>query len=553
MLEELFFEIGIVLVIAAGLSMMLYRLRQPLIVAYIITGILVGPGLLALTRSTEVFDVMSEIGVAFLLFTVGLGLNWQNVKDVGGIAFVTGVGQVLFTSVVGFFVGTLIGFDPITSLYLGVAFAFSSTIIIIKLLMDKEDLDTLYGRISVGFLLVQDFIAMLILLGLNAVGSGADIKTVFFSIGFKALLLIPALWLVSTKILPPVLKYVARSQELLFIFSVAWCFLVAELLVFAGFGVELGALMAGITLSSSVYYRQINARIRPLRDFFLIMFFIVLGTRLGLDQLSTTIIPAILFSVFVLIGNPLLMMFIMRSLGYHPRTGFLCGTTVAQISEFSFIVIITGISIGHLDDSVLALATAVGIITITGSSYLIAHNETIFQKIQPVFRWLEPKTSLASEHPPLYSVSNTILFGFHRTGAELLSTIKQWKQSYVIVDFDPATIRQLAEAGEPCVYGDAGDERFLEEIKTDKARLIVSTIPDFVISAALLTFLQSRSYKGITIVTVHTHTEAQHCYELGATYVILPSVLSGKKFSEILEKKKSVKRSWSVLKKQLDV
>ncbi|HAU65824.1 MAG: Transporter, CPA2 family [Candidatus Uhrbacteria bacterium GW2011_GWF2_39_13] len=551
MLEELFFEIGIVLVIAAVLSMVLYRLRQPLIVAYIITGILVGPGLLALTHSPEVFDVMSQIGVAFLLFTVGLGLNWQNVKDVGGIAFITGVGQVLFTSAVGFFVGTLIGFDAVTSIYLGVAFAFSSTIIIIKLLMDKEDLDTLYGRISVGFLLVQDFIAMLILLGLNAFGSGTGIKIIFLTIGLKALILIPALWLISTKLLPPVLKYVARSQELLFIFSVAWCFFVAGALVFAGFGVELGALMAGITLSSSVYYRQINARIRPLRDFFLIMFFIVLGTRLGLDQLSTTIIPALLFSLFVLVGNPLLMMFIMRSLGYHPRTGFLCGTTVAQISEFSFIVIITGISIGHLDESILALATAVGIITITGSSYLIAHNEIIFQKIQPLFRWLEPKTSLSSEHPPKYPVSGIVLFGFHRTGLELLSTIKQLKQSYVVVDFDPATIRQLAESGEPSVYGDAGDERFLEELKTDKARLIVSTVPDFVVSAALLTFLQSRSYKGVVIVTVHTHTEAQHCYELGATYVILPSVLSGKKFSEILEKRKTVKRSWSVLKKQL--
>lgn len=550
MLEELFFEIGIVLVIAAGFSMIAYRLRQPLIIAYIITGVIAGPSLLALTNSPEIFEVMSQIGVAFLLFSVGLGLNWRNIKDVGGIAFATGVGQVLFTSVIGFLAGILLGFDPLTSGYLGVAFAFSSTIIIIKLLMDKEDLDTLYGRISVGFLLVQDFIAMLILLGLSSVGTGASLQTVLLTIALKSVILIPIFWFVSTKILPPTLKYVAKSQELLFIFAVAWCFLVAGVLVYVGFGVELGALIAGITLSSSVYYREINARIRPLRDFFLVMFFIVLGTRLGLDSFSATIIPSILFSLFILIGNPLLVMFIMRSLGYHPRTGFLCGTTVAQISEFSFIVIIVGISVGHLDDSVLAVATAVGIITITASSYLIEHNDRIFQRIHGLFKWLEPHSTLTSELKLDLKPVKILLFGFHRTGEALLPVVKKMKQSYEVVDFDPVAVRELAELGEPSVYGDVGDENFLEEIKADKSRLIISTIPDFVISTALLTFLRSRTYKGVVVVSVNSQEEAVRCYDLGATYVIVPTVLSGRMFSEILEKTKITKRSWETLGKK---
>ena len=252
--------------------MVVYRLRQPLIIAYILTGIIAGPGLLALTSSRDVFDVMSQIGVAFLLFTVGLGLNWKSVKDVSGIALATGVGQVLFTSVSVFLIGFFLGFDPLTSAYLGIAFSFSSTIIIVKLLMDKEDLDTLYGRISVGFLLVQDFIAMLVLLGLSAVGTGASLQNILASTLVKAVLLVPIFWLISAKLLPRILKYVAKSQELLFIFAVAWCFLIAGILVYFGFGVEIGALIAGITLSSSVYYREINARVRPLRDFFLVIF-----------------------------------------------------------------------------------------------------------------------------------------------------------------------------------------------------------------------------------------------------------------------------------------
>ncbi len=551
MLEELFFEIGIVLIIAAAISMLVYRFKQPIIIAYILTGVIVGPGLLALTHNHSVFDVMSEIGVAFLLFTVGLGLDWRNAKDVGGIAAVTGVGQVLFSGGIGWVVGIALGLDPITSLYLAIAFAFSSTIVIVKLLMDKEDLDSLYGRISVGFLLVQDFIAMIILLGLGAFTGGASLEQVVVLTLLKAFILIPVLWVISVKVVPQVLSYVAKSQELLFIFSIAWCFLIAGLLVLLGFGMELGALIAGITLSSTVYYREINARIRPLRDFFLIMFFIVLGTRLGIDSITSLLFPTIIFSIVILVAKPFIVMVIMRALGYHPRTGFLSGTSMAQISEFSFIVIAAGISIGHLDESVLALATAIGIVTIAVSSFLIEHNELFYEKIKWAMRPLEPKKTLDIEQLQNHKPTDVLMIGYHRSGAMLLPTIQGLRRSYTIVDFDPMVIRSLAEEGLPAIYGDAGDENFLEEVKADRARLIVSTVPDVVISTALLTYLKSRNYKGVVVVSVHKRSDAETCYNLGATYVIVPSVLSGTKFSEILSEKKTAKRSWSALQKTI--
>lgn len=549
MLEELFFEIGIILIIAAALSMFVFKLRQPLIIAYIVTGIIAGPGLLALTHSPDVFELMSKIGIAFLLFTVGLGLNWRNVRDVGGIALATGVGQVIFSSVIGFFISTALGFAPLTCVYLAIAFSFSSTIIIVKLLMDKEDLDTLYGRISVGFLLVQDFIAMVILLGLSSFDTGESLESVFIITLLKAVVLVPLFWFVSAKIIPSVLSYCAKSQELLFIFSIAWCFLVTGLLVALGFGAEIGALIAGITLSGSIYYREINARVRPLRDFFLIIFFIVLGTRLSLDSLGFLLVPTIVFSISVLIVNPLIMMIVMRLLGYHTRTGFLAGTTVAQISEFSFILIIAGIALGHLQQDILVLATAVGLITITASSFLIEHNERIYDHIKFLFKWFDPKSFLPSERRPEHETVEIILFGFHRTGMELLPAIRKMKRPYVVVDFDPVAIRQLAEVGEPSVYGDGGDENFLEEIKTDKAKLVVSTIPDVTISFSLLSFLNSRKFRGVVIVSAQTDEEAKKCYALGATYVIVPSILSGKKFSEMLVHRNTTKRSWNTIRK----
>ena len=551
MLEELFFEIGIVFIIAAVISMFVYRLRQPLIIAYILTGAIVGPGLLALTDGSAVFDVMSEIGVAFLLFTVGLGLDWRQAKDVGGIAAATGVGQVIFSGVAGFIIAMLLGFDPVTSAYLGGAFSFSSTIIIVKLLMDKEDLDSLYGRISVGFLLIQDFIAMILLLVLGAIGTGASLQQVVIWTIIKAFVLVPVFWFVSVKIVPGALKYVAKSQEMLFIFSVAWCFLIAGILVLLGFGMEFGALIAGITLSGSIYYREINARIRPLRDFFLIMFFIVLGTRLGLESLMEYAIPITIFSVFILLAKPFIVMVIMRSLGYHPRTGFLAGTSVAQISEFSFIVIAAGIAAGHLDNTPLAVATAVGIVTIALSSFMIEHNEKMYERIKVLFKWLEPASILDIEQRKKHKPTDILMFGYHRTGSLLLETVRKLRRPFTVVDFDPSVIRELAEQGIPAMYGDAGDENFLEEIKIDHSRLIISTIPDAVISFRLLTFLKSKKYEGVVVVSVHKRTDAERCYKLGATYVIVPSVLSGKKFSEILIEKKTGKRSWKALQKAI--
>jgi Kef-type K+ transport system membrane component KefB len=545
-MEALFFEIGVILIIAAFFSLVVFRFRQPLILGYMITGILAGPSVFALTTSTEVFELMSQIGVAFLLFTVGLGLNWRSFKDVSGISLATGLGQVLFTSTIGLVIGLLLGFNLISSIYLAIAFSFASTIIIVKLLMDKEDIDTLYGRISVGILLVQDFIAMLLLLGLSAVTSGATIEQALVSVILKSLIIIPILWFISARLIPKLLSYVARSQEMLFIFSIAWCFLIAGILVMLGFGMEIGALIAGITLSGTVYHREINARIRPLRDFFLIIFFIVLGTRLGFDHASSLLIPTIVFSVFILIGHPIIVLLIMRGLGYHPRTGFLAGTTVAQISEFSFILIAAGMAAGHIDNSLLALSTAVGLITMAVSSYLIDDNERIYKFLSPLFRPLEPKQTLSAERKKFYPTANVLLFGYHPIGEVLLETVRELKQSYLIVDFDPHVIQQLSELGQPHLYGDVGDELLLEQIEAHDTKMIISTIPDVTVSTTLLMYLKSKKYAGVVVVSVHTPEEAVVCYDLGADYVIVPNYLSGKKFSEILKNNRTRKRAWKV-------
>ena len=547
LLEELFFEIGAIIVVAGALAMLFFRLRQPLIIAYIIAGILVGPSVFALTRNPDLFDVFSKIGVAFLLFTVGLGLNWRAIKDVGGIALATGIGQVVFTSIGGFALGRMVGLDSVTSAYLAVAFSFSSTIIIVKLLSDKEELDSLYGRISVGFLIVQDLIALFILLGLAAVGTGASVSDIVTGTLAKGVMLIPVFWLVSTYVVPRLVAFAARSQELLSVFAISWCFLVAGVLVTAGFNMEMGALIAGVMLSGTVFEREINARIRPLRDFFLIIFFVTLGTHLSLDSLRGSVVPAAAFSAYILIGNPFIVMLIMRALGYHPRTGFLAGTTVAQISEFSFIVIAAGIALGHVPESALPVATVVGLVTIAGSASLIYHNDRLFEWVRPAFRWLEPKRTLAHEHPPERKASRNILFGLHHIGAAALKALQENRQPFVVVDFDPRVIRELEDVGVPAVYGDASDEGFLEELGIERANFIISTIPEVSVSLEMLGYLRAKKYKGTAIVSARLPEEAAKCYAAGATFVIIPTVLGGEKLRELLTEKKTRRQSWERL------
>ncbi|MDA1038448.1 MAG: cation:proton antiporter [bacterium] len=542
MLESLFFEIGAIIVLAGVLSFIAHALRQPLILAYIITGMLAGPGIFNLARSPETFEALSQVGIAFLLFTVGLGLNWKRMRDVGGVALATGVGQVIFTSAIGYLIATAFGFDVVTSIFLSVAFAFSSTIIIVKLLMDKDDLDSLYGRISLGFLLVQDFVAMILLLVLGAMQSGDSLTTILAVSLTKGIIAVAFLVAVSLWLIPHIVRYAARSQELLLIFALAWCFLVAGILTSAGFGIEIGALIAGIMLSGTVFQREIIARVRHLRDFFLIIFFIVLGTGLELSSLDDLLLPTIIFSLFILVGNPLIVMLIMRGLRHHPRTGFLAGTTVAQISEFSFIVIGVGVGLGMIPHEAFVLTAAVGIVTIAGSSYLIQHNHKIYNYLRPLFKWLEPKSGVRKQRP--IEPAEVVLLGYQRMGRVLLPQLQKFNKTVAVVDYDPIMIEALRETKVTAIYGDASDEDFLSEIQVHDAKLIVSTIPDLSVTTSLLEYLKESGHKGIVVVTSKHEDDAESAYAMGASFVIVAPVLGGEKFAEILHQRKLIKKRW---------
>lgn len=537
MVAHFFLELTVLIGITFLFASFMKLLKQPLIIGYIFSGILLGPYFLDLVMSPQVLESFAEIGIAFLLFMVGLSLNPKVVEDVGKISLITGLGQVFFTSSIGFLVSRFIlGFGVVESFYIAVALTFSSTIIIMKLISDKGDLDTLYGRISVGFLVVQDIVVVIMLLAVSSFDMELTAYDFFVNTILLLIAVIFGIFLLSKYVLPKLTSKIAKSQELLLLFSVTWCFVIAALFDLANFSVEAGALLAGMSLSVIPYHHEIASKMKPLRDFFLVLFFIMLGSSMEFANISNFILPVIIFSIFILIGNPLIVMILMGIFGYTKRTGFKCGLTVAQISEFSLVFITMGMRVGHVSNDVLSLVTFVGVLTIAGSTYMITYSDKIYAKISKYLSIFEKDGKKIDEHQYHEGDEHDIiLFGYNRTGFDILKTLKNIKKQFLVIDYDPNVIKKLATEGIDCKYGDANDIELLNSINFEKSKMVISTIPD--VNTNLLLINQAKKQNKDVIISVVSHhiDEAVELYEKGATYVIMPHFLGGEYFSTMIK------------------
>ncbi|RJP43846.1 sodium:proton exchanger [Candidatus Parcubacteria bacterium] len=529
----LFGELSVLIAAAVIVSFVMRLLRQPLIIGHIITGLLVGPLALNILQSKETVHLFSEIGIAFLLFIVGINLSPRTIREYGKIAVVTGVGQVVVTTAAGLVISLVLGFSLTTSLYIAVALAFSSTIIILKLIMDRGDLETLYAKISIGFLLIQDLIAILLLFAIPILsaggGSWADAAlTLGKGIAFGAALLFASFYF-----LPRLNAFLGRSPELLFLFSIAWGMTIAALFRKFGFSLESGALLAGVALSTLPSRQEMSARLAPLRDFFIVLFFILLGSQMVVSDIEKFFVPAIIFSLLVLVGNPVILMAIMGYLGYRRRTSLQTGLTVAQISEFSLILIALGVNLGHVPREVLSLATFVGLVTIFGCTYLILYSDKLYRVLAPYLGVFERKRVF--EEALKEKEYAFILFGCNRIGHDFIQTFKKSGRDFLVADYNPEVVEQLARERIDVVYGDAGDIGFLESLNLDSAELVVSTLADTETNLLIVRTVKKRT-KAIAIVVAHGIKDAFKLYEGGADYVIVPHFLGGQYAASIVEK-----------------
>jgi Kef-type K+ transport system membrane component KefB len=529
-----FAQIAALLVLAAAVGLIGLMLRQPLIVSFLVVGLVAGPGGLGLVQHGGYLELLAELGVALLLFLVGLKLDLGLVKSLGLVSLTTGLGQVAFTAGFGFLICLWLGMDAVTSLYVAVALTFSSTIIIVKLLSDKREIDSLHGRIAVGFLIVQDLVVVLAMVVLSALGVGArggGLGDLLSVLGAGAVLLgLAALFIRYAA--TPLARRLARAPELLLAFAVAMAAAFAAIGEAAGFGKELGGLLAGVALASTPVRDSLASRLAPLRDFLLLFFFVVLGAGLELKALGEEAWPAIVLSLFVLIGNPLIVMVILALMGYRKRTGFLAGLTVAQISEFSLIFMAVGVSLGHVTESALALVTLVGLVTIAASTYMITWSHHLYAWLEPFLGPFERRDPVREreEHAPPGRAPEVILFGLGRYGGAIAERLRRRGVSVLGVDFNPEAVRAFQARGFPAIYGDATDPEFLAHLPLAGVRWAVSAVPerDLGVMAedarlSLIQGLRAAGFTGRVAVTCQKgRAEAERLREHGADLVLEP-------------------------------
>jgi len=528
-----FSEFALLLLIAALVGAVFVRLRQPVLIAYIVVGIGLGPAGFGLVSAHDQINLLAQIGVAVLLFIVGLKLDLHHIRHIGPVALATGLGQLAFTIVIGFGLILAMGKDLMTAVYVAVALTFSSTIIIVKLLSDKRELDSLHGRIAVGFLIVQDLAVVLAMMAMSALRATGDADgaapsgwAVALSLGWRMLAAGAVIFVLMRYLLPWLVASMARSQELLLIFALSWAVALAALGAWAGFSMEAGAFVAGFTLASTHYREAINARLGGIRDFLLLFFFIHLGAELDFSTLGSEVLPALLLSAFVLIGNPLIVMAIMGYMGYRKRTGFLAGLTVAQISEFSIVFVAMGITLGHIDVQALGLTTLVGLITITLSTYMILYSHPLYERLAPwlgVFERAKPFRELAVERKPIKADAvDVLVFGLGRYGSRLLKQLQAAGVKVVGIDFDPETVRALKLKRLPVHYGDAESPDFLQSLPLQHAQWVVSTLPLQEANHLLLHGLREAGYAGRLAVAVRDEHLAEGLKPFGIHKVFMP-------------------------------
>ena len=505
------------------------KLRQPLIIMFLATGILAGPAVLGIVKSYDQIELLAHIGIALLLFIVGLKLDLHLIRTTGPVALATGLGQIVFTSVIGLVIALGLGISLISAAYVAVALTFSSTIIIVKLLSDKKEIDSLHGQIAIGFLIVQDIAAILALVGLTTLGAtltaGSSVLWVSLIILVKGLGLLGAVALLMKYVLPRLTQRLASSQEMLILFAIAWAVLLGAVSELMGFGKEVGAFLAGVSLASTGYRDVIGARLTSIRDFLLLFFFIDLGARLDWSTVGSQVGPSIIFSLFVLIGNPLIVMAIMGVMGYRRRTGFMAGLTVAQISEFSLIVAALGLAMGHITPEIRGLITLVGVVTIFASTYMILYSGPLYNLLSGPLRIFERRHPFREEGAYVLREDrpvDVILVGLGNYGSGLAEHILRRNKTVVGVDFDPAALEKWRSRGMPVLYGDIADPEIHEQLPLHKARWVVSTVRSPALNRGLIELLKRLGYHDKVALTAASREEAELLEKTGAQVVFRP-------------------------------
>ncbi len=540
----LFFDLGVIVIAAALVASVARLLKQPLIPAYILTGIIlvplvntILPGVVQLSAaSLDLLQVLAEIGIAFLLFTVGLDFNFKRLRAVGGVATLGALAGFVLVFFIAYAAALALGFLSLQAAYFGLILSFSSTLVVVKLLADKKELETLQGRIIIGILLMQDILAVLALTILNTLND-FSVLSLLGTLQKGVILLILAL-LLGKFVFPRVFRFAARNQELLFVLSLAVCFLFALLFAWIGFSIAIGAFIGGIILANLPYNLEIGSKVKPLKDFFLVLFFVSIGAQFVGFSFTHTIGILLVLLFIVLVLKPVILMAMTGFFGYKKRVAGVVGVNLGQVSEFSIIIAMTGLTLGHITRDMYSMTIFLSLISIAATTYAIKYDRWVYDHILkhvPFFQHKRRELEDLEQLPAEAMQPRILLIGADRTGYGILETLEKLKKPYLVVDFNPDVVRKLRSKKVPCLYGDVSDNEVFDRISLQQVELIISTVPDTQENLHLIKRIQRAHAPSHLILTANTVQDALDLYEAGAHYVVIPHHLGGQHVSRVLE------------------
>ena len=550
-------NIGLCVIIAAGLAFVANKLKQPALLAYLLAGVLIGPEIgFRLISDPEIIEVISEIGLVLLLFIIGLEMDLKKLRASGKPVIATGVTQFLICAALGIPFFLLLGFrhgDPnalggeFGLFYMSAAAAISSTMIVVKLLYDKFELDTLPGRITLGILVFQDIWAIIVL-ALQPNLRNPQLTPLAASFG-KGILLVVASLVVSRYLLPRLFRSVAKIPELVLIMALAWCFLVCAAASYSGLSREMGALIAGVALSTFPYSLDVIAKVISIRDFFVTLFFVALGMKIPMPTASLLGLAA-LTSVFLIASRFLAITPVLYFLRYGHRVSLIPAINLSQISEFSLVVASLGLAFGHINSQTVSLIIFVFVITSTTSTYMISYNHQIAAWMSRGLRKLRIRDVDAGTPELEQSAPKPIVFlGFFREASAIIHEFelkagpagqrRNMLDDIMVIDFNPVVYSELQRRGIDVLYGDVAHMETLHHAKIHDAELVICTIPDQILKGTtnerILRKIRQLCPHTQAIVTADGPQKALALYDRGADFVFIPRIHSSAQMAQIIE------------------
>lgn len=522
---KLLLDLGFIIITAAIFAFAGKWLRMPTIVCYILAGIVLGP-ILHLVELDHSLELISELGIALLLFLVGLELSLDKIKNLGRVALILGSSQMLLTFLGGYFVAKLMGFSAMEALFLGATVTFSSTVVVIKLLDQKGVMHRLFARISIALFLAQDIVviaALTLLSGFDGAEAVAPIEmltNLAQAFGGMALLLTIAL-VASRYLLPRPFAWAARSPDTVFIWALCWCFIVVLFAHQFHLSVEIGAFLAGIAIAQLPIHEDLHRRLHPLMTLFIAVFLVTLGIKMELGNLIAILPVALGLSAFVLLVKPLIVFTVLTRMRYSEYTAFQAAVATGQVSEFAFILLALGSAKSLINGNVVAIGGLVGMLTISASAYLFLYSEPLYQLARKSVILAKFKAKQETEHEALQHRENHIIvIGMNTMGRKIVEQLNQRNEHVLAIDTDPAKLKGLEPAD--TLIGNIEYQSVIEEIGLQKAKLVVSALQ--IEDANQLLAYRCKSFGIPCVIHAFNVSVVDDLLELDTTYLLMPAL-----------------------------